>query len=74
MLTRCRNPKSINYKYYGALGVEVRYPGFEAFHVDMGNKPPGCDIHRVNSKGHYEPGNCIWLEHSEHMRLTRMTP
>lgn len=72
MRRRCRNPKDASFKWYGGRGIEVRYPTFQAFIAHMGEKPPGCDIHRLNSNGHYEPGNCIWLTHSEHMRLHRL--
>lgn len=71
MRARCHNPKHEKFPLYGGRGVEDRYPGFEAFHADMGERPPGSDLHRLNNDGHYEPGNCVWLPHSEHARLHR---
>jgi hypothetical protein len=67
--TRCNNPRSENYKWYGGRGIRDRYPSFEAFRADVGERPPGCELHRKNNDGDYAPGNCVWLPHSEHMRL-----
>jgi hypothetical protein len=69
MRARCRNPRAKNYPRYGGRGIEDRYPSFEAFHADMGERPPDHDIHRLDTHGHYEPGNCVWLQHVEHTRL-----
>lgn len=69
MRQRCRNPRCRNYKYYGGRGIKDRYLGFEAFVADMGEKPPGCDLHRVDNDKDYEPGNCVWLPHLEHISL-----
>jgi hypothetical protein len=68
---RCNNPNHKWYKNYGGRGIKVceRWGVYANFLADMGRRPPGCDIHRVNNDGDYEPGNCIWLPHSEHMRL-----
>lgn len=69
MVRRCNDPKATGYARYGGRGIEDRYPGFEAFFADMSECPPGCEIHRLNNDGHYEPGNCVWLPKSEHKRL-----
>lgn len=75
MLTRCRNPKNKDFLRYGGRGIAVceRWLSFANFYSDMGRCPPGHDLHRVDNEKGYEPGNCVWLEHSEHMRLTRRT-
>ena len=63
MLTRCTNPKSSGFRKYGARGVTVcdRWRrSFAAFLEDMGERPLGLTLDRIdNSKG-YEPGNCRW--------------
>lgn len=63
--TRCHNPHAANWKYYGAMGVEVcdRWRGsFEDFLSDVGRRP--SDRHSIdrfpNPYGNYEPGNVRW--------------
>lgn len=63
MRSRCHNPNSEKFARYGAVGVtvcEAWRDDFAAFLADMGERPPGHTIDRLeNSKG-YEPGNCRW--------------
>ena len=67
MLTRCRNPKSAAYKYYGARGISVcdRWLVFETFLTDMGECPRGKSIDRINNDGDYEPANCRWATRAQ---------
>ena len=75
MHARCGNPKHASYKNYGGRGRKVRYLSLDAFVADVGECPPGHDIHRKDNDRDYEPGNCEWLPREEHMRLhaTRRT-
>ena len=57
---RCHNPANSKYKDYGARGITVceRWrDSFEAFIADIGQRPPGLSIERIDNNGNYEPGN-----------------
>lgn len=62
MLTRCTNPKSDGYARYGARGITVcdRWRQFENFLADMGERPAGTTIDRLENDKGYQPGNCRW--------------
>lgn len=70
MLDRCEKPNHISYPYYGGKGVTVcdRWKSFENFLSDMGNRPSGKTIDRINSDGNYEPSNCRWATIAEQNR------
>jgi hypothetical protein len=72
---RCNNPKASGYKYYGARGIKVceRWDSFGNFLNDMGERPDGTSIDRIDNNGDYEPSNTKWSTPSEQSSNTRRT-
>ena len=68
MKERCFNPNCTDYPEYGGRGITVceRWKSnFENFLSDMGSKPEGLSIDRINNNGNYEPNNCRWATTEE---------
>jgi hypothetical protein len=62
MRGRCFNPNNDDYPDYGGRGITAceRWSDFAAFFADMGRRPKGYSLDRINVNGNYEPGNCRW--------------
>lgn len=73
MLARCGDPTNAAYKNYGGRGITVcdRWRDVRNFVADMGERPPGGTIERVDNDGNYEPSNCKWIPPSEQDRNRR---
>jgi hypothetical protein len=67
---RATNPNSKDFHRYGAIGIgmEERWLVFENFLADMGEKPPGMSIDRIDPSRGYEHGNCRWATPLEQVR------
>lgn len=70
MRWRCGNPKASNYHKYGGKGIRVckRWASFIAFLADMGERPEGMTLDRINSKKNYTKANCRWATTVEQNR------
>jgi hypothetical protein len=73
MRERCLNPRSKNFPQYGGRGIRVceRWQDFENFLADMGEKPVGTSIDRVDMNGNYELSNCRWVTSKDQARNRR---
>ena len=73
MMQRCNNPNTRSFKNYGGRGISVYPPWqqYETFRKDMGERPPGTSLDRIDVNGDYTPSNCRWATAATQARNQR---
>lgn len=77
MKVRCTNPNAEQYQNYGGRGItyDPAWEKFENFIADMGERPVGLTLDRIDNDGPYSKTNCKWssgMEQSRNRRTNRL--
>lgn len=68
MRRRCYNPKCEKFEHYGGRGITVCKQwkeDFDTFFLDMGRRPAGLTLERIDNDQGYDPFNCVWATYKD---------
>lgn len=68
---RCTNEKSPRWYTHGGRGIKFLFTSFEEFLKDIGPRPEGMTLDRIDNDGHYEKGNVRWASPSQQVSNRR---
>jgi len=73
MINRCNNITNKDYIRYGGRGIKVceRWSDVRNFYADMGDRPEGMTLDRIDNDGDYELSNCRWATPKEQTHNSR---
>ena len=73
MKTRCSNPNHKHYSRYGGRGIKYdpSWEKFQNFYTDMGERPEGYTLERIDNEKGYSKDNCIWATRKQQSRNTK---
>lgn len=75
MRNRCNNTNANCYNNYGGRGIKIcsKWDDFIEFYKDMGDRPEGTSLDRIDNNGNYEPSNCRWADKFTQARNKRIS-
>lgn len=68
---RCDNPNTVGYEYYGGRGIQFLFTSFMQFYEEIGSRPDGHTLDRIDPDKDYEPGNVRWATRSQQSQNKR---
>ncbi len=71
---RCTNPNAQAWENYGGRGIKFLFTSFEQFFAELGPRPEGMTLDRIENDGNYEPGNVRWATPSAQNANKRYRP
>jgi len=76
MLGRCNDPNNVAYAYYGGRGISVCAEwaqDFDRFYMDLGERPAGTTLDRIDCTLGYSKENCQWVDRKTQANNQRRT-